>query len=72
MTYSLYYVSVSRLRLLSYYITDRRGRHDGAMSEGHRHDWESATVTWTSKGGDLWDRSVILIKALLWTKLTLH
>jgi hypothetical protein len=32
--------------------------HDGALSEGHRHDWESATVAWTSNdGGTNWDRN---------------
>lgn len=33
--------------------------HDGALSEGHRHDWESATVAWSSSdGGTNWDRNV--------------
>ena len=33
--------------------------HDGALSEGHRHDWESVTVAWkSSDGGTNWDRDV--------------
>ena len=26
--------------------------HDGSMSEGHKHDWESATVVWTDDGSN--------------------
>ncbi|KAF2664509.1 hypothetical protein BT63DRAFT_483213 [Microthyrium microscopicum] len=36
--------------------------HDGAMSEGHRHDWEDVTVVWTpTENEDNWQRNSVLL-----------
>ena len=37
--------------------------HDGALSEGHKHDWESATVAWgrAPDGSDQWQRQALIL-----------
>lgn len=37
--------------------------HDGALSEGHRNDWESATVAWSRQtdGADEWVRDQLIL-----------
>ncbi|KAH0551444.1 hypothetical protein GP486_007341, partial [Trichoglossum hirsutum] len=44
-----------RVTYSAYYV------HDGVMSEGHRHDWESATVVWKDNGDNLWQRNALIL-----------
>ena len=38
-------------------------QHDGALSEGHKHDWESATVVWGRRAdkADWWHREQLVL-----------